>query len=442
MGASERIGRDLELVGSGEFAAACRRSPRDFTRRRKMPHDALVESIVCRKGRTLRIELRELGKELGMESPISAPGYLKQREKLDPAALAILMRHHAAQVYADGDAPTFRGMHVLAIDGSTANVPTNAATVAAYGGSSAKHGKVQAFCGLSAVYDVIARQVVGLEVTTGGFDERSFVAGHVERACEAMGGERFVVVMDRGYPSFPLLAWLSDNGVPYLMRSQQNFMNAEFALAAETGGDAVCEFGFGYQRIAGLRKREPEAFEALLSHEPIGVRCVLVDIGGETPEKLVTNLPASFTPDDLRELYHLRWGVETCFQMLKDRLQLENLTGTKPVLIEQDIYATAYLLNVAFDIANEADVAALAAGAPERYRHQMTVNRSFALGVVKDELLGMLLAGDDEREGSMAGIVEELRRCLVPVRRERSYPRDGVEGRYANRYSNTHKRVF
>lgn len=128
--------------------------------------------------------------------------------------------------------------------------------------------------------------------------------------------------------------------------------------------------------------------------------------------------------------------------MLKDRLQLENLTGTKPVLIEQDIYATAYLLNVAFDIANEADAAALAAGAPERYRHQMTVNRSFALGVVKDELLGMLLAGDDEREGIMAGIVEELRRCLVPVRRERSYPRDGVEGRYANRYSNTHKRVF
>ena len=106
-------------MGSGEFAAACRRSPRDFTRRRKMPHDALVESIVCRKGRTLRIELRELGKELGMESPISAPGYLKQREKLDPAALAILMRHHAAQVYADGDAPTFRGMHVLAIDGPT-----------------------------------------------------------------------------------------------------------------------------------------------------------------------------------------------------------------------------------------------------------------------------------------------------------------------------------
>ena len=248
--------------------------------------------------------------------------------------------------------------------------------------------------------------------------------------------------MDRGYPSFPLLAWLSDNGVPYLMRSQQNFMNAEFARAAEAGGDAVCELGFGYQRIASLRKREPEAFEALLSHEPIGVRCVLVDIGGETPEKLVTNLPASFTPDDLRELYHLRWGVETCFQMLKDRLQVENMTGTKPVLIEQDIYASAYLLNVAFDIANEADAVAAASGAQGRYRHEMTVNRSFALGVVKDELLGMIMADDAERDLIMSRIVRELSACLVPVRRNRSYSRDGVERRCANRYSNTHKRVF
>ena len=442
MGASERIGRDLELVRSDGFADACRLRPQDFTRRRKMPHDALVGSVVCRKGRTLRIELREFGRELGMGDPISAPGYLKQREKLDPAALDMLMRHHAQQVYADGDAPSWRGMHVLAIDGSSADVPTNASTLEAYGGSPAKHGKVQAFCGLSAAFDVIARQVVSLSVTRGNFDERSFVPGHVEGARAVLGDDPFVLVMDRGYPSFPLLAWLEDNGVSYLMRAQQNFMNAEFARAEAAGGDAVCEFDFGYQRLAYTRKVDPEAFESLLGRAPIDVRCVLVDIGGDKPEKLVTNLPASFAPGDLKELYHLRWGVETCFQMLKDRLQMENLTGTKPLLIEQDIYATAYLLNVALDIANEADAAALAAGAPERYKHEMTVNRSFAFGVVKDELIGMILADDAERGSIMSRIVEELSRCLVPVRRERSYPRDGVNRNYANRYSNTHKRVF
>ena len=264
MGASERIGADLGLVRSDAFAAACRRRPQDFTRRRKMPCDLLVESLLCRKGRTLRIELREFGRDSEMADPISVPGYLRQREKLNPEAIGMLMRHHARRVYADGDAPTWHGMHVLAIDGSSANVPTNAATLEAYGGSPAAHGKVQAFCGLSAVFDVIARQVVGLEVTTGNFDERSLVPGHVESARAAVGGDPFVLVMDRGYPSFPLLAWLSDNGVPYLMRAQSVFMNAEFREAEAAGGDATCEFGFGYQRIASVRRKDPEAFGALL----------------------------------------------------------------------------------------------------------------------------------------------------------------------------------
>lgn len=443
MGASERVGADLEIVRSGSFAAACRRSPADFTRRRKMPCDSLVESMLCRKGRTLRIELREFGRDSGMGSTISAPGYLKQREKLNPGAIAMLMRHHAQRVYRDGGAPTWHGMHVLAIDGSSANVPTNGATVAAYGGSSAKHGKVQAFCGLSAAFDVVARQMVSLDITTGNFDERAFVPAHVEAARGVLGGEPFVLVVDRGYPSFPLLAWLADNSVPYLMRAQSVFMNEEFRIAEAAGGDATCGFGFGYQRIASIRRKEPGVFHSLLGHAPVDVRCVLVDIGGAAPEKLITNLPESeFSPGDLEELYHLRWGVETCFQMLKDRLQAENMTGTKPVLIEQDIYASAYLLNVAFDIANEADEAARERGGGGRYKHEMTADRSFALGVVKDELLGMIMADDPERDAIMARIVEELSACLVPIRRERAYPRDGVDHNYANRYSNTHKRVF
>lgn len=72
----------------------------------------------------------------------------------------------------------------------------------------------------------------------------------------------------------------------------------------------------------------------------------------------------------------------------------------------------------------------------------MTVNRSLAIGILKDEFIRMVLADDSEREEMMSAIVAELGRNLVPVRRERSYPRDGVKKRRANRYSNTHKRVF
>ena len=44
------------------------------------------------------------------------------------------------------------------------------------------------------------------------------------------------------------------------------------------------------------------------------------------------------------KLYHMRWGIETAYETLKNRLQLENFTGTKPILLLQDIYSTIYLL--------------------------------------------------------------------------------------------------
>ena len=151
MGVAGRMGRDLEFIRSDAFAATCRTRPPDFTRRRKMPHDLLVESVVARKGRTLSLEVREFAREAHMAGPISVPGYLKARERLRPEALLGLARHHAAGVYADGDYRTYRGMLLVAIDGSTANVPTNAETIARWGSSSG-HGRDQATTGLSVCF--------------------------------------------------------------------------------------------------------------------------------------------------------------------------------------------------------------------------------------------------------------------------------------------------
>ena len=73
----------------------------------------------------------------------------------------------------------------------------------------------------------------------------------------------------------------------------------------------------------------------------------------------------------------------------------------------------------------------------------MAVNRTVAIGVLKEELMRLVTAPDDgARDAMMADIVAELGRCLVPVRRARAYGRDGLDTNRANRYSNTHKRAF
>ena len=443
MGVSGRIGRDLELIRSEAFARSCRARPECFTRRRKMPHDLLVESVVARKGRTLSLEVRELAREAHMAEPISVPGYLKARQKLEPQALLELARHHAAGVYADGDHATYGGMVLVAIDGSTANVPTNPETVARYGSSSG-FGRQQATMGLSAAFDVVNRQLLDLTINRGGFDERAQVAGHLAAIAPVVGDVPLALVLDRGYPSFLLMAALADMGVPYLMRCQKNFMRAEFGRCEAAGGDLELEVELARHRLQHVRRSDPDAWERLTGRGPLRVRCVLADVGGRAPERLITTFGADeLTAAGLAEVYHMRWGVETCFQFMKDRLQMENFTGTSPRLIEQDVYATAYLANVAFDLANEAEREAAGDISARGYKHAMAVNRTVAIGVLKDELIRIVTAEDDGmRDAMMADIVAELGRCLVPVRPARAYSRDGLDRNYANRYSNTPKRAF
>lgn len=50
----------------------------------------------------------------------------------------------------------------------------------------------------------------------------------------------------------------------------------------------------------------------------MSLRVVRIKIGEERYESLVTNLPSNeFSTADLKQLYHLRWGIETAFRELK-----------------------------------------------------------------------------------------------------------------------------
>ena len=70
------------------------------------------------------------------------------------------------------------------------------------------------------------------------------------------------------------------------------------------------------------------------------IRIALVDIGKEEPEILVTNLThEEFTTEDLKELYKKRWTVETGFDRLKNLIEIEDFSGIRRPIIEQNFYA-------------------------------------------------------------------------------------------------------
>ena len=101
-------------------------------------------------------------------------------------------------------------------------------------------------------------------------------------------------------------------------------------------------------------KNIPHFYKLLQKHiYVLTLRVVKVKTGDNCYEYLVTNLPyAEFSSDDIRELYHMRWGAEISFRYLKHAAGLLHFHAKKPELVKQEIYARLTFYNAGIILAN------------------------------------------------------------------------------------------
>ena len=73
-------------------------------------------------------------------------------------------------------------------------------------------------------------------------------------------------------------------------------------------------------------------------------RVVRFLIGENSYESIITNLPSEgFSPDVIKSLYHMRWGIETSFRELKYAIGLTNFHAKKVDYIEQKLTWDCYI---------------------------------------------------------------------------------------------------
>ena len=430
------------MIRSEHFTHMCRGDRANvFVRNRKMPVSDLVFSMINRKGLTLKMELRGYMNISHPGTQISKPGYLKQRMKLNPEAIKYLYQFHNKNFYADPEAElyTFNGHLVLAADGSNVNVPTTPETLEAFGTSSSKGKTKQAALGLACLYDALNRMIIDSTINRVKFNEMAVAEEQLAHVSETIGDLPFLVTLDRGYPSIPAFLRMIDSDTKFVARlKKSDFSQEQKALSSD---DEDVEIAITNTR---RHKHIGTCNEAILmSRDNFNIRLVRVwlDKDAGIYEVLATNLPRdTFPADCFGELYRLRWRIETAYETLKDRLQIENFTGTKPILLAQDIYSTVYVSNVAEDIARDIEQEQ-EDHLKNDYKHRMAVNRSLCIGLLKSDLIYVLLAEDpDVKERLMQRLYDEISENIVPVRPDRHYERN-TNMRHA-KYSNTHKRSF
>ena len=406
-----------------------------------MPLDDLAFSMINRKGLTLKLELRGYMNISHPGTQISKPGYLKQRMKLNPAAFVDLYQFHNRNFYSDPEAElyTLNGFLVLAADGSDINVPTTQETLAVYGNASKKGGKPCAQIGLGCLYDALNRMILDASINNVKFNEMAVAEAQIKTVRETIGDHPFMVTMDRGYPSTPAFLRMIDSGVYFVARLKTSDYKAE--QQALSSDDEDVTVSLSKSRRNHYMGTADEAI--IMSRDSFNLRMVRVWLDEEHTayEVLATNLPRNlFQIESFGEIYHLRWRIETAYQTLKDRLQMENFTGTKPILLEQDIYSTIYVSNIAEDIARDIEQEQ-ADHFKNDYKHRMAVNRTLCIGLLKSDLIYILLEKNPAMQDKLfQNLYNEISENIVPVRPDRHYHR--TKGQLAGDYSNTHKRSY
>ena len=96
----------------------------------------------------------------------------------------------------------------------------------------------------------------------------------------------------------------------------------------------------------------PELKEYAEKAVKYNLRIAIVDIGNKNEKEiLLTNLHhEEFSTEDLKELYGQRWRVETGYNDLKNKIQIEEFAGRRKTIIEQDFYAKIFIYNLAIAI--------------------------------------------------------------------------------------------
>jgi len=437
---TERVEKDIARAKTPAFIELCRKIKGAFTRKRKLPIINLLMTILERKGLTLSMEIRGFKKAGIITENVSKTAYLKQRKKLNPLALHDLCQYHNRGLYDDGEMKSYKGHLVLAADGSNVNVPTTEETLNEYGTSSRKGTKPQASLGLSCLYDCINKTILTGSINRAKFNEAAEMENHLAELPNLVGGLKSIIILDRGYPSIPLFLRLKDKDQKFVVRLRSTDFKKE--KNGMRSNDESVNITSTKSRLQNYK--DTADYDLMVNAGHVVLRIVKFTLPCGTVEYLATNLSYNeFNTEEISRLYTYRWGVETAFDTLKNKLTMENFTGTKPILIEQDIYASFYVCNLASDmIADaEAELYEREAKKQNKSKHPMAINRSFAIGILKDLLIAAILADSHElKDALFKQMIDEALADVLPVPPGRHFNR--TKGVLAGKFSNTRKRSF
>ena len=409
---------------SESFKNTYRSNVKDFSRTCIVTFSMLIVFIINLAKRSLQIDLNKFIKRIGLPR-ISKQLFSIARRKIMPSAFIRLTKELIHEFYNDNVFPTFLGFRIVVVDGSTVQLPEGALIREKYGFcGNAEKSDLMSMARISSAYDPLSGLTLDAIMSPYVASERSMAFDHILNI-EPSNSASDLYLFDRGYPSITLIFFLLHHKKEFLIRcSETSWLSEITKLVNLNKKDTIIEI---CPKILKGKKRQnfQERLPNTCLKSTVKVRVLIINLPNGKREILVTSLldKKAYNYEIFQGLYHLRWGGEENYKFHKVRIEIENFSGSLPCAIEQDFRASIFTGNVKALIAGEAQEELEMESLKKKNKHCYKINQNIAIGILKDELIDVLLNPKVDLKSFCEETKNEMKKNTESIRPGRSYER-------------------
>lgn len=388
-----------------------------FIRNRQMPFTDLFNFLLYPRSKSTDIELLEYSHLIGKPN-VNKSDFSHRRRYVPAAYFKALNSSIMTSVYRKCRISTWNGHLILAGDGTTYSLPNTPAIKLKYlQGRKTGRGE-QALARGVVLKDVLNDLVPASDMECYGRDEIELLSDELENLPKEIKQYSPVVILDRKFCAYTLIAKLIHLGIGFVIRVKSRFNAAVDDFIGSGKNEETVDL---HPASTTVKKLKRIYGKGVLSS--FRVRLVRMSSG----VVVLTSLCDSLSSETGEDIYHDRWDDETTIGFFKNCLQVEIFSGISDNALQQDFHAKTILYNVLSALCQQAAM----------MRHDdvdRRINRNVALGILKLNAILALTGKDRVNNTILSFVLNEIARFTTLVKRHRSNPRLFRKMKHSGKY--------
>jgi len=401
----------------------------DFTNGRRIRKDSsyfyedVIKMTLTSGARSIRNELMNF---YNYKKTVTTSAYCQQRSKIKKEAFKDLFYSFNSVLQKPKN---YRGYRLLACDGSQIQTPMITDNEDYYLQGYQSSDNNTAYFHLNALYDLCNNYYDDVIIEPEHIrKEKDSLIKMVQRHADS---NKIIYIADRGYESYNVMAHIYNQNQFFLIRIKDfNIGGIAQMFPRPVQDEFDHTFTRTFTRHSHKEYREKYGNYIWIRHKydidfftpehdmyEMTFRIIRIKISDDTYECIVTNLSVNeFKTDEIKALYHMRWGIETSFKELKYSTAMLYFHSRKEELLHQEIYAKLIMYNFSQAVISKIELV------KKHLKYEYKINHALA-----EQLCSLFLRG-----ATSIDVESILQSALLPVRPNRSYKRTKKKNRHIN----------